>query len=65
MSRDISGEKRWRKLTRHAALSGMFLFVAAGVAYSARLLTARSYFWIVGITLTAFLVGLIAAEGRD
>ncbi|MET0791159.1 MAG: hypothetical protein ABW061_06520 [Polyangiaceae bacterium] len=65
MSRDIMSEARWLKLTRHAALIGMFLFVAAGVAYSARLLTARSYFWLVGITLTAYLVGLLAAERRD
>jgi len=55
-------ETRWLRLMRHAALIGMFLFVAAGAAYSARLLTASSYFWLVGIALTAYLFGLIAAE---
>ncbi len=61
----MMGEARWLKLTRRVALAGMLLFVAAGVAYSARLVTARSYFWLVGITLTAFTVCLIAAERRD
>ena len=60
MSRDIMHEPRWLKLTRNAALASLLLFVAAGVAYSARLLSARSYFCLVGIALSAFLVGLIA-----
>ena len=56
------GEGRWLNLMRHTALLGVFLFVAAGAAYSARLLTAAGYFWLVGIALTAYLFGLIAVE---
>ncbi len=65
MSRGILEEARWLKLARHAALAGMFLFIAGAVAYSARLLSPRSYFWLVGITVTAIAGGLIAAERRD
>jgi hypothetical protein len=48
----------------HAALIGMFLFVAAAAAYSARLLTAFSYFGLVGVALSAYSIGLIATERR-
>ncbi|HEY0463172.1 MAG TPA: hypothetical protein VGC79_03135 [Polyangiaceae bacterium] len=60
----MRGEERWLKLMRQAALIGMLLFVAAGAAYSARLLTVNSYVGLVAIALTAYLIGLIAVERR-
>lgn len=59
-----TNQTRWLQRTPQAALIGMFLFVAAGAAYSARLLTAFSYFGLVGVALSAYLIGLIAAERR-
>jgi hypothetical protein len=66
MSREfIASETRWSKRTRHAALGALLLFVAAALAYSARLLGERSYFWFVGISLATYVAGLVAAERSD